>query len=133
MCIRDSKQALDPGVGDSQRLKALQTTLRPKLRFDGLDFLALRHLAQDIEAAYLNGWAAASSRRSTSRDLSLIHIDVYKRQLEHHQNVVIARRLRCQRVTFEHEIRKGSLSLLMKKTIGPPAVSYTHLGSWRGK
>jgi hypothetical protein len=55
------KQALDPGVGDSQRLKALQTTLRPKLRFDGLDFLALRHLAQDIEAAYLNGWAAASS------------------------------------------------------------------------
>jgi hypothetical protein len=52
---------LDPGAGGSQRLKALQTTLRPKLRFDGLDFLALRHLAQDMEAAYLNGWAAASS------------------------------------------------------------------------
>jgi hypothetical protein len=42
-------------------LKALQTTLRPKLRFDGLDFLALRHLAQDIEASYLAGWTGASS------------------------------------------------------------------------
>jgi len=50
---------LDPGVGDSQRPKALQTTPRPKLRFEGLDFLALRHLSEDIEAAYLSGWATA--------------------------------------------------------------------------
>ena len=55
------KQApLDPGVGDSQRLKTLQMALRPKLRFEGLDFLTLRHLSQDIKGNYLNGWVAAS-------------------------------------------------------------------------
>jgi hypothetical protein len=53
------RAARDPGVGDPHRLKALQTALRPKLRFDGLDFLVLRQLTQEIEATYLDGWARA--------------------------------------------------------------------------
>ncbi|MBX7123258.1 MAG: hypothetical protein K1X42_14105 [Opitutaceae bacterium] len=56
---------LDPGVGDAQRLKALQATLRPKLRYDGLDFLAVRHLAHEIQATYLPGWAQTASDPNT--------------------------------------------------------------------
>jgi len=52
---------LDPGVGGSQRLKALQTALRPEMRYDGLDFLTVRHLAREIGDSYLPGWGKAIS------------------------------------------------------------------------
>jgi hypothetical protein len=56
---------VDPGIGDGQRLKALQMTLRTKLRYDGLDFLALRHLVQEIETSYLADWSTALSAANT--------------------------------------------------------------------
>jgi hypothetical protein len=56
---------LDPGIGDSQRLKALQTCLRPKLRYHGLDFFSVRQLVQEIGSSYLPGWARAISDLST--------------------------------------------------------------------
>jgi hypothetical protein len=55
------RASLDPGVGDPPRLKALQTALQPKLRFDGLDFLVLRRLTQEIQDTYLDRWAEAVS------------------------------------------------------------------------
>ncbi len=55
------RASLDPGVGGPQQLKALQTALRPKLRFDGLDFLMLRQLTREVEKTYLGGWAKAFS------------------------------------------------------------------------
>ncbi len=49
----------DVGVGGKGRLKALEEALKPKIRYQGLDFFAITEIAQDIEQDYLLRWAIA--------------------------------------------------------------------------
>jgi hypothetical protein len=50
---------LDQGVGDRGQLKALVQSLQTKVRFKGLDYLALEQLTSEIERDYLLHWARA--------------------------------------------------------------------------
>lgn len=50
---------LDPGMGNAEQRRALQEVLKPKLRFEGLDYLVLRQITADLETQYLHRWAAA--------------------------------------------------------------------------
>jgi hypothetical protein len=56
-CVRLA--GLDPGLGGEQRVRTLQQALTGRLRYDGLDFHTVRHIAEDLERHYLHHWAEA--------------------------------------------------------------------------
>ena len=53
---------LDPGAGGEQASRTLQQVLTNKLRYDGLDFHTISHIAADVEIHYLERWAQAHKR-----------------------------------------------------------------------
>lgn len=53
---------LDPGTGGEQACRSLQQALTGRLRYDGLDFHTVSHLAEDLEEHYLERWADALRR-----------------------------------------------------------------------
>ncbi len=57
---------LDPGTGGPQQRRALQDVLKPNLRFEGLDYHAVRQITAEIETQYLRRWAAAIAAPHTS-------------------------------------------------------------------
>jgi hypothetical protein len=47
----------DQGIGQRGRLKALQKALQGQVRFEGLDYLAIKQLIREIQSDYLATWA----------------------------------------------------------------------------
>lgn len=57
MCVRLA--GLDPGTGGEQATRTLQQALTGRLRYDGLDFHTVSHIADGLERHYLHHWAEA--------------------------------------------------------------------------
>jgi hypothetical protein len=49
----------DRGVGDATKLRVLQQSLRPEMRYGGIEFHKVRQIIEDLEGHYLERWAAA--------------------------------------------------------------------------
>lgn len=49
----------DCGVGDKLQLKVLQQSLRPKLRYGGMEFYKIRQILDDLDEHYLERWSNA--------------------------------------------------------------------------
>jgi hypothetical protein len=56
-CVRLA--GLDPGLGGEQAVRTLQHALTGRLRYDGLDYHTVSHIAEDLESHYLQRWADA--------------------------------------------------------------------------